>query len=113
MVFLPFIGLLWAGKDASWLRKFAFWGLTAGLSLGILLYAMSLVNGFGFGWINGLSAPGSVYIWYAPVGLLGLVVASLANAFSLDGLVLAKWVLRRRQVARGGHRRLADLPGRT
>jgi alpha-1,6-mannosyltransferase len=91
VVFLPFIGLLWAGKGASWPRKFVFWGLTAGISFA-LLYLMSLVNGFGFGWINGLSAPGSVWIWYAPVGLLGLVVASIANAFSLDGWGLAKWV---------------------
>jgi alpha-1,6-mannosyltransferase len=91
VVFLPFIGLLWAGKDASWPRKFVFWGLTAGISFG-LLYAMSLVNGFGFGWINGLSAPGSIWIWYAPVGLLGLVVASISNAFGLDGWGLAKWV---------------------
>ncbi|MBT2531594.1 polyprenol phosphomannose-dependent alpha 1,6 mannosyltransferase MptB [Arthrobacter sp. ISL-48] len=91
IVFLPFIGLLWAGKGASWPRKFVFWGLTAGLSLA-LLYAMSRVNGFGFGWINGLSAPGSIWIWYAPVGLMGLVVASIANTFSLDGWGLAKWV---------------------
>ncbi|TNB71397.1 hypothetical protein FHJ30_11835 [Arthrobacter sp. BB-1] len=88
IVFLPFIGLLWAGKDAGWLRKFAFWGLTAGLSLGILAL-MSLVNGFGFGWVNGLSAPGSISIWYAPVGLIGMVVASLANPFGLDGAALA------------------------
>ena len=53
---------------------------------------MSLVNGFGFGWINGLSAPGSIWIWYALVGLLGLVVASIFNAFGLDGWGLAKWV---------------------
>ena len=91
IVFLPFIGLLWAGKGASWHRKVLFWGLTGGLSLA-LLYAMSRVNGFGFGWINGLSAPGSIWIWYAPVGLMGLVVASIANAFSLDGWGLAKWV---------------------
>ncbi|MCU1530479.1 MAG: hypothetical protein JWO49_50 [Arthrobacter sp.] len=91
VVFLPFIGLLWAGKNANWPRKFVFWGLTAGISFG-LLYAMSLVNGFGFGWINGLSAPGSIWIWYAPVGLLGLVVASISNAFGLDGWGLAKWV---------------------
>ncbi|MEO5993510.1 MAG: polyprenol phosphomannose-dependent alpha 1,6 mannosyltransferase MptB [Arthrobacter sp.] len=91
IVFLPFIGLLWAGKNAGWPRKFVFWGLTAGISLA-LLYAMSLVNGFGFGWINGLSAPGSIWIWYAPVGLLGLVVASIFNAFGLDGWGLAKWV---------------------
>jgi alpha-1,6-mannosyltransferase len=91
VVFLPFIGLLWAGKNANWPRKFVFWGLTAGISFG-LLYLMSLVNGFGFGWINGLSAPGSIWIWYAPVGLLGLIVASISNAFGLDGWGLAKWV---------------------
>jgi hypothetical protein len=91
IVFLPFIGLLWAGKNAGWLRTFTFWGLTAGLSLGILAL-MSLVNGFGFGWINGLSAPGSIFIWYAPVGLIGLVVASLGNSFGLDGWLLADWV---------------------
>ena len=91
IVFLPFIGLLWAGKDAGWLRRFSFWGLTAGLSLGLLVL-MSMVNGFGFGWINGLSAPGSISIWYAPVGLIGMVVASLANSFGLDGSVPAGWV---------------------
>jgi hypothetical protein len=88
IVFLPFIGLLWAGRDAGWARKFVFWAMTGGLSLGILAL-MSLVNGFGFGWINGLSAPGSISIWYAPVGLIGMVVASLANSFGLDGAVLA------------------------
>jgi alpha-1,6-mannosyltransferase len=91
IVFLPFIGLLWAGKDAGWFRKFTYWGLTAALSLGILVL-MSLVNGFGFGWINGLSAPGSISIWYAPVGLIGMVVASLANSFGLDGAILAGFV---------------------
>jgi hypothetical protein len=91
IVFLPFIGLLWAGRDAGWLRKFVFWGLTAALSLGILAL-MSLVNGFGFGWVNGLSAPGSISIWYAPVGLIGMVVASLANSFGLDGATLAGFV---------------------
>ncbi|MEW1807461.1 polyprenol phosphomannose-dependent alpha 1,6 mannosyltransferase MptB [Pseudarthrobacter sp. NPDC080039] len=91
IVFLPFIGLLWAGRKAGWLRKMAFWTLTAGLSLG-LLTAMSMVNGFGFGWINGLSAPGSISIWYAPVGLIGMVVASLATALGFDGSVPAGWV---------------------
>lgn len=91
IVFLPFIGLLWAGKNAGWSRKFLFWTLTAGMSLAIL-YGLSLVNGFGFGWINGLSAPGSIFIWYAPVGLVGLVVAIISNAFGLDGWTLAGWV---------------------
>jgi alpha-1,6-mannosyltransferase len=91
IVFLPFLGQLSAGKNAGWVRKYLFWGLTAAISLGIL-YALSLVNGFGFGWINGLSAPGSIWIWYAPVGLLGMIVASILDAFGLDGWALAKWV---------------------
>jgi alpha-1,6-mannosyltransferase len=68
-----------------------FWALTGGLSLA-LLTLMALVNGFGFGWISGLSAPGSISIWYAPVGLIGMVVASLANSFGFDGSVPAGWV---------------------
>lgn len=91
IVFLPFIGLLWAGQNAGWVRRFSFWALTAGISLGLLVL-MGLVNGFGFGWINGLSAPGSIAIWYAPVGLIGMIVASLANSFGLDGSVFAGWV---------------------
>ena len=92
VVFLPFIGLLWAGQGAPAGRGSSFSGASPpGISLA-LLYAMSMVNGFGFGWINGLSAPGSIWIWYAPVGLVGLVVASISNAFGLDGWGLAKWV---------------------
>lgn len=91
IIFLPFIGLLWAGKNASWTRKFAFWALTAALAFAIL-FLLSRVNGFGFGWVNGLSAPGSIWIWYAPVGLLGLIVASIFNVFGLDGWGLARWV---------------------
>lgn len=83
LVFLPFVGLMWAGRDAGWLRKFWFWGMTAGISLA-LLALLALVNGFGFGWINGLSAPGSLAIWYAPVGLLGMVAGSLGRSFGLE-----------------------------
>ncbi|WP_035771603.1 polyprenol phosphomannose-dependent alpha 1,6 mannosyltransferase MptB [Arthrobacter sp. Br18] len=84
LIFLPFVGLMWAGKGASWPRKFLFWGITAGLSLG-LLWVMGMINGFGFGWVGALSTPGSVWIWYAPVGFLGLIVATLGNAVGLDG----------------------------
>lgn len=91
VILLPFAGLLWAGKKARWPRKFVFWGLTAALSLG-LLTLMGWLNGFGFGWINGLSAPGSVWIWYAPIGAIGLTVATIMNAFGWDGWGTAKHV---------------------
>lgn len=84
IIFLPFLGLLWAGRNASWARKLFYWSITAALSLGIL-FLMGLINGFGFGWVGALSTPGSVWIWYAPVGFIGLVVATLGNAVGLDG----------------------------
>ncbi|MBM7848813.1 polyprenol phosphomannose-dependent alpha 1,6 mannosyltransferase MptB [Arthrobacter roseus] len=84
IIFLPFLGLLWAGNKAGWGRKFVFWALTAALSLA-LLAVMGWINGFGFGWVGALSTPGSVWIWYAPVGFMGLVVATLGDAVGFDG----------------------------
>ncbi|MFC3299434.1 hypothetical protein FJV46_13735 [Arthrobacter agilis] len=88
LIFLPFVGLMWAGRNASWPRKFLYWFMTAGLSLGIL-WIMGLVNTFGFGWVGALSTPGSVWIWYAPIGFIGMVIASLGDALELNGWGLA------------------------
>ncbi|WP_336715025.1 polyprenol phosphomannose-dependent alpha 1,6 mannosyltransferase MptB [Arthrobacter sp. USHLN218] len=84
LIFLPFLGLLWAGKGASWPRKFFYWAVTAALSLG-LLGVLGVINGFGFGWVSALSTPGSIWIWYAPIGLLGAALGGMFDAFSLDG----------------------------
>ncbi|THJ67154.1 hypothetical protein E8P82_05905 [Arthrobacter echini] len=88
LIFLPFVGLLWAGRGASWPRRFLYWFVTAAISLGIL-WIMGLINTFGFGWVGALSTPGSVWIWYAPVGFIGMVVAVLGNALGLPGWDLA------------------------
>ncbi|NJC22513.1 hypothetical protein BJ994_001589 [Arthrobacter pigmenti] len=115
LIVLPFIGLMWAGRGASWPRKFLYWGMTAGLSLGIL-WLLGWLNGFGFGWVGALSTPGSVWIWYAPVGFLGMVFALTGDALGFDGwswadvvhkvgtvvsLILVAWF-----VFRGDHSRL-------
>lgn len=91
LIFLPFIGLMWAGRGAGWPRKFLCWGATAGLSLGIL-WVLGLLNGFGFGWVGALSTPGSVWIWYAPIGFLGMVVALTGDALGVDGWTWAEVV---------------------
>jgi len=88
LIFLPFVGLMWAGKGASWPRKFLYWAMTAGLCLGVL-WIMGLINGFGFGWVGALSTPGSVWIWYAPVGFIGMVLAGLGDAVGVDGWQVA------------------------
>lgn len=84
LVFLPFVGLLWAGKNASWPRRFVVWALTLAYSLA-LLGLMGLLSGFGFGWVSAVSTPGTVYIWYAPIGLLGLFVQLVGSSWGLNG----------------------------
>ena len=87
ILLLPFIGLMWAGRGASWPRKIAFAALTMALSLGVMAVLGYLVGG-GFGWVSALKTPGSVWIWYAPVGLLGFLVAMIGNALGLNGASL-------------------------
>lgn len=87
LVFLPFIGLLWAGRNASWTRRFVIWFLVLAYSVA-LLGLMGLLNGFGFGWVSAMSTPGSVSIWYAPVGVLGGLATTLAAALGAD---TAQW----------------------
>ncbi|MFQ4149605.1 polyprenol phosphomannose-dependent alpha 1,6 mannosyltransferase MptB [Arthrobacter sp. LAPM80] len=83
LIALPFVGLLWAGSQAGWVRKFGLWAATLGISTGVLA-AMGAVNGLGFGWLAALNTSGTVWIWYAPVGLLsniaGFVVTLVGGA---------------------------------
>lgn len=84
LVFLPFIGLLWAGRHASWPRRFFIWFLTLAYSM-TLLGIMGLINGFGFGWVSAMSTPGTVFIWYAPIGLIGFLAMLVGDALTSNG----------------------------
>ena len=83
LIALPFVGLLWAGSQAGWVRKFALWAATLGISTAVM-GIMGAINGLGFGWLAALQTPGTVWIWYAPVGLfsnaVGFVVTLLGGA---------------------------------
>ena len=78
LIALPFVGLLWAGRQAGWVRKFGLWAATLGISTAIMA-AMGAVNGLGFGWLAALQTPGAIWIWYAPVGLLSNVAGFLTG----------------------------------
>ncbi|WP_246180112.1 polyprenol phosphomannose-dependent alpha 1,6 mannosyltransferase MptB [Kocuria coralli] len=84
LVFLPFIGLLWAGRGASWTRRFVIWFLTLLWSI-VILGVMGFVSDFGFGWVSAMSTPGSVFIWYAPIGMLGLMANALVGLLGGNG----------------------------
>nr|WP_276609799.1 polyprenol phosphomannose-dependent alpha 1,6 mannosyltransferase MptB [Arthrobacter silviterrae] len=78
LIALPFVGLLWAGSQAGWRRKFGLWAATLAISMGIMA-AMGVVNGLGFGWLAALNTPGAVWIWYAPVGLFSRTVGFMVT----------------------------------
>ncbi|WP_104087851.1 polyprenol phosphomannose-dependent alpha 1,6 mannosyltransferase MptB [Arthrobacter sp. GMC3] len=84
LIALPFVGLLWAGSQAGWVRKFAVWAATLGISAGVMA-AMGFVNGLGFGWLAALQTPGTVWIWYAPVGLFSHLVGFIVSFFGGAG----------------------------
>lgn len=108
---LPFIGLIWAGKGAGWGRRVARWAGTAAISLALLTIA-GAVSGFWFGWVPAIATPGTMWIWYAPFGLLSVIAGWLTQIAGGDpdfvavivkrigtivGVVIAAWL-----IVRGG-----------
>jgi alpha-1,6-mannosyltransferase len=79
-----FIGWWWAGAEARWrprlLKVVAALVLTAGL-----IAAISVVSGLGWGWVGGLSNPGSVVSWLDPATAVGLAMAHIASALGYAG----------------------------
>lgn len=86
LVALPFIGLLWAGRRATWLRKFLFWALTLAIFV-LEMAVMGFINGFGFGWVGALSTTGGQWIWYAPIGFITMCLGLVASALFDSNMV--------------------------
>ena len=91
LVALPFIGLLWAGRHASWPRRLLFWSLSLALCIAEL-WVLGIANGYGFDWLKGLATTGGVWIWYAPVGALGFLSELWADAMGWNGALFKEVV---------------------
>lgn len=108
LISLPFLGMIWAsnivrGRSANseamgpatpsddesssvptariWRYRVLCW-LASSVITFALLALMGWANGFWFGWIKGLQAPGAVWIWFAPVGLLAQGLGAFVGLFS-------------------------------
>ncbi|SEE06431.1 hypothetical protein SAMN04489740_0584 [Arthrobacter alpinus] len=84
LIALPFVGLLWAGSQAGWVRKFGIWAATLGISTAVM-GIMGAINGLGFGWLAALQTPGTVWIWYAPIGLFSNIVGFVVTLLGGGG----------------------------
>lgn len=75
---LPFVGLMWAGLRAGWLRRIRGWAL-AGVVAAVVFAATTVIAGVGLGWIGALSAPGEVRTWLSPPTSLGMIAGAFTT----------------------------------
>ncbi|MDO4917963.1 polyprenol phosphomannose-dependent alpha 1,6 mannosyltransferase MptB [Kocuria sp.] len=84
VLLLPFVGLLWAGRGASWTRRFLTWAATAALSFGLLVLS-GWVDGLGVGWAWAFLDPTPGYTGYSPSGFLGQQLERFGNSLGKHG----------------------------
>jgi hypothetical protein len=72
----------WAGPFADWRRR-ARMMVRAGLVTVVVMGALSLVSGLGWGWIANLGTPGTVRSWMAPATAVGLLISGSAHVVGI------------------------------
>lgn len=88
LVLLPFIGLLWAGKDASWPRRILYW-FYSGMILLLLMTLFGYLNGYWFGWLKVMLFTGTGFSIFSPLGIAIMLLSGAASAFGLS----TEWIL--------------------
>jgi alpha-1,6-mannosyltransferase len=79
-----FIGWWWAGAEPH-LRPRLVKVASALVFTAGLMAAISAVSALGWGWVSGLSNPGSVVSWLDPATAVGLALAHIASALGYAG----------------------------
>jgi alpha-1,6-mannosyltransferase len=82
---IVYVAWTWLGPNLSWRRKVKPAAIAAALT-GATLGALSLLVGFGFGWVGNLATPGTVRSWAAPATGIGLGLTALAHAVGLTSV---------------------------
>ncbi|MGP9585946.1 polyprenol phosphomannose-dependent alpha 1,6 mannosyltransferase MptB [Micrococcaceae sp. AOP34-BR2-30] len=88
LVILPFIALWWAGANASWLRRFVYWGMSAGIAA-VIMVIVGLLNGYGFGWLAVMAGTGTGSVPWSPVGILTNMASAILSSVGIP----TYWVL--------------------
>ena len=109
---LPFVGLLWAGVNSTWVARIKAWAITA-LVAGITIVCVYLVADTGYGVISAaFGTPSGVLTWLSPSTAIGQIIGyattwlgltadgmsavAVARAIaSLAALVVVAWLILR------------------
>ena len=79
---LPFVGLVWAGRNARWWDRIRAWfatGVTAAVAFGLT----AIIAGVGLGWVLALGTPGEVRTWLSPPTAIGMFLGGVAQAIGI------------------------------
>jgi hypothetical protein len=82
LVALPFIGLIWAGVNATWAARIRAWVISSVVTA-VVVVGLGLVSGTGLGWVAALSTPGTIRTWLSPPTAAGMMVGGLVQAVGL------------------------------
>jgi len=129
LLVLPFVGLLWAGVNSTWVARIKAWAITA-LVAGITIVCVYLVADAGYGVISAaFGTPSGVLTWLSPSTAIGQIigyattwlgvtsdgmsaVAVMRVFASLAALVIVAWLILRpgrRNPVRGAALALATV----
>ena len=90
LVGLAFVGIAWAGPEASLARRTKYWSASIAIGLAIFL-GLNLATGLDFGWVSSLGTPGKVRTWLSPMTGLGMLTGNLTDlvglGYRVDGAV--------------------------
>ncbi len=79
---LPFIGLIWAGRDTGWWNRIRAWFAT-GLTAAGIFAVTAIIAGVGMGWVLALGTPGEVRTWLSPPTAIGMFLGGIAQAIGV------------------------------
>lgn len=83
LVALPFVGLLWAGREGRWIDRIRSWAYAL-IALACTLASVYLVADAGYGVISAaFGTPSGVLTWLSPPTAIGKILGTLTSAVGL------------------------------
>jgi hypothetical protein len=79
---IPFVGLIWAGTNATVRQRVVAWVKSLGVTA-VTFGIAALAAGVGLGWVRALTTPGEVRTWLSPATALGLASGNMLSWFGL------------------------------